>query len=67
MKYRLWGKHINQKILDQNFWKNKSEAEKVVKLKKLYEDLINSHNSSIKESNDLFELHQYLADASEAH
>ena len=48
---------INQKILDPNFWKNKTEAEKIIKEKKLYEDLINSYSSSVQECNDLIELY----------
>ena len=46
-------------MLDANFWQNKSTAQKVIKEKKLYEDLISSHNSSVaelKELNDLYEL-----------
>ena len=38
---------INQKILDPNFWKNKTEAEKIIKEKKLYEDLLKILDSSI--------------------
>ena len=48
---------INQKILDPNFWSNKNEAEKTIKEKKLYEDLINSYNLSVQECEDLVELH----------
>ena len=48
---------INQKILDPNFWKNKTEAEKIIKEKKLYEDLINSYNSSVQECNDHIDLY----------
>ena len=33
----------NLKILELNFWKNQSEAHKVIKEKKLQEDLINSY------------------------
>ena len=46
----------NHKILEANFWKNKSEAQKVLKEKKLHEDLINSYEKSIKEIGDLDEL-----------
>ena len=48
---------INQKILDPNFWKNKTEAEKIIKEKKKYEDLINSYNSSVQECNDHIDLY----------
>ena len=46
-------------MLDANFWQNKSTAQKTVKEKKLHEDLISSHSSSVKELmelNDLYEL-----------
>ena len=46
-------------MLDANFWQNKSIAQKVIKEKKLHEDLISSHSSSVKELmelNDLYEL-----------
>ena len=46
-------------MLDANFWQNKSTAQKVVKEKKLHEDIISSHSSSVKELmelNDLYEL-----------
>jgi len=35
-------------MLDANFWQNKSSAQKVIKEKKLYENLINSYKDSIK-------------------
>jgi len=43
--------------LDPNIWKNKSEAEKLIKEKKYYENLINSYSSSVKECSDLVELY----------
>ncbi len=46
-------------MLDANFWQNKSTAQKIIKEKKLHEDLISSHSSSVKELmelNDLYEL-----------
>jgi len=46
-------------MLDVNFWQDKLTAQKIVKEKKLYEDLINSHKDSIKklsEINDLYNL-----------
>jgi len=45
-------------MLDAKFWQNKSEAQKVIKEKKLHEDLINSYNFSVKELKELGELHQ---------
>ena len=46
-------------MLDANFWQDKNNSKKVVKEKKLFEDLINSQNNSIKkliDLNDLYEL-----------
>ena len=43
--------------MDPNIWKNKSEAEKLIKEKKYYENLINSYSSSVKECSDLVELY----------
>ena len=44
-------------MLDANFWHNQSEAQKVIKEKKLHEDLINSYNSAVKELNESIELY----------
>ena len=41
-------------MLETNFWQDKSISQKIIKEKKLYEDLINSHNSSVE---SLIELH----------
>ena len=46
----------NKKILEANFWQNKSNSKKIIKEKKLYEDLINSYNYSVKSLNDLEDL-----------
>ena len=35
-------------MLEANFWQNKSLAQKVIKEKKLHENLINSYEDSIK-------------------
>ena len=46
-------------MLDANFWQDKNNSKNTLKEKKLYEDLINSHNDStekIKDFNDLNEL-----------
>ena len=43
-------------MLDANFWKNKSFAQKIIKEKKLYEDLVISYEKSIKDLNDLDDL-----------
>ena len=51
-------KKNNQKILESNFWKNKSFSQKIIKEKKLYEDLINSYENSFKSLVDLNELNE---------
>jgi peptide chain release factor 2 len=43
-------------MLDANFWQDKTTSQKVIKEKKLHEDLINSYEDSIKSLNDLEEL-----------
>ena len=35
-------------MLDANFWQDKTTSQKVIKEKKLHEDLINSYEDSIK-------------------
>ena len=49
-------------MLDVNFWQNKSTAQKVVKEKKLHEDLISSHSSSVKELKELNDLYELAVD-----
>ena len=43
--------------MEQNFWEDKPKAEKVLKEKKLYEDLLNSYESSLKQFNELSDLY----------
>ncbi len=46
-------------MLNAKFWQNKSNSQKVVKEKKLYEDLINSYNDSdirLRDLDDLYKL-----------
>jgi len=46
-------------MLEENFWQDKANSQKVVKEKKFFEDLINSYKYSenqIKDLNDLYEL-----------
>ncbi|MDB2709270.1 peptide chain release factor 2 [Candidatus Pelagibacter bacterium] len=48
----------NQKILETNFWQDKANSQKVIKEKKLYEELINSYENSSKSIIDLDELNE---------
>ncbi len=43
-------------MLDANFWLDKINSKKIIKEKKLYEDLINSYEQSIKKIRDLEDL-----------
>jgi peptide chain release factor 2 len=45
-------------MLNANFWQNKSDSQKVIKEKKLYEDLINSYEHSVNSLIDLNELNE---------
>ncbi|MDA7552147.1 peptide chain release factor 2 [Candidatus Pelagibacter sp.] len=47
----------NLKMLEANFWQNKSLAQTVIKEKKFQEDLIQSYNSSVKECKEISELY----------
>ena len=43
-------------MLEANFWQDKYQAQKVIKEKKIQEELINSYNYSIKKCNEIFDL-----------
>ena len=45
-------------MLDANFWLNKQNSQKIIKEKKLYEDLINSYDYSVKSLNEIDELNE---------
>ena len=45
-------------MLENNFWQDKANSKKIVKEKKLYEQLINSYNTSVKSLIDLHELNE---------
>ncbi len=45
-------------MLDANFWQDKNNSKKLVKEKKLFEDLLNSQNNSIKKLSDLNDLYE---------
>ncbi|MBD1171385.1 peptide chain release factor 2 [Pelagibacterales bacterium SAG-MED04] len=49
---------LNTKMLEVNFWQDKSNSQKVVKEKKFFEDLINSLNSSVEKLNDFEDLNE---------
>ena len=45
-------------MLENDFWHNKSSSQKTIKEKKLYEDLINSYNHSVKSLEEFDELNE---------
>jgi peptide chain release factor 2 len=45
-------------MLETNFWQDKPNSQKVIKEKKLFEELINSYNNSVKSLTDLNELNE---------
>ena len=45
-------------MLDENFWQDKLNSKKIIKEKKLYEDLINSYEKSINKLQDLDDLNK---------
>ena len=47
--------------MDPNFWQDKLNSKKVIKEKKLFEDLISSFENSVKQLNDLNELNELAA------
>ena len=44
-------------MLESNFWQDKAKSQKIIKEKKLYEDLINSHKKSTLQFKDLDDLY----------
>jgi len=49
-------------MLESNFWQDKSSSQKIIKEKKLYEDLINSHDNSVKSLIELHDLNELALD-----
>ena len=49
-------------MLKTDFWQDKSNSQKIIKEKKLYEDIINSHDNSIINLKDLDELNKIADD-----
>jgi peptide chain release factor 2 len=45
-------------MLENNFWQDKLNSKKIIKEKKLYEELINSYDNSVKTLTDLHELNE---------
>ena len=47
-------------MLEENFWQDKIKSQKIIKEKKLYEDLINSYNFTVNQLKDLEDLLAFL-------
>ncbi len=45
-------------MLDANFWQDKAGSQKIIKEKKLFEDLITSHENSLEQLKDLDDLYE---------
>ena len=45
-------------MLESNFWQDKIKSKNIIKEKKLYEDLINSHENSLNKLKDLDDLYK---------
>ena len=43
--------------MEPNFWENKSKAEKILKDKKIYEDLVHNYELSLKQFNEIIDLY----------
>ena len=54
----------NKNMLNANFWQDKQKSKIILKEKKLYEDLINSLNSSVDELTNLNDLHKLAEEES---
>ena len=51
-------------MLDSGFWKDKTKSKQVIKEKKLFEDLVNSYEQSLKKLRDLDELYNLASEES---
>ncbi len=49
-------------MLEANFWQNQAVSQKIIKEKKLYENLVNLHESSVNKLKDLDELNHLAID-----
>ena len=49
-------------MLDANFWQDKSDSQKTIKEKKLFEDLVNSFKDSATQLEDLDDLYNLATD-----
>ena len=55
-------KTLNTKMLEANFWQDKDNSKKVIKEKKLFEDLLNTYKVSIERLSDLDDLSELASE-----
>ena len=55
---RLKLEKYNNQMLDSSFWQDKSNSQKIIKEKKLYEEIVNSYEDSVKSLKDLEDLNE---------
>ena len=48
--------------MEPNFWQNKAKAEKILKEKKLFEDLVQSYKTSLKQFDEITDLYNLALD-----
>ncbi|MDC0250440.1 peptide chain release factor 2, partial [Candidatus Pelagibacter sp.] len=53
---------LNAKMLEANFWQDKDNSKKVIKEKKLFEDLLNTYRVSIESLSDLDDLSELASE-----
>ena len=53
---------INKLILNSDFWENKSNSEKILKEKKMYDELVNSYKNSFQKCNEIVEFYNLAKD-----
>ena len=49
-------------MLEANFWQDKIKSKKIIKEKKLFEDLIGSYEDSVKKLKDFDELNELASE-----
>jgi peptide chain release factor 2 len=49
-------------MLEANFWQDKNNSKNIIKEKKLYEDLLNTHKASIEKLIDLNDISELAAE-----
>ena len=48
--------------MEPNFWDDKQKAEKILKEKKIYDDLVENYKNSLKQFNEIIDLYNLALD-----